>query len=320
MCERRIDLNKLSVESTPHIHSRNGVSGIMLKVLLALLPAAAAGCFNFGKHAALVLLVTTGTAILFEAVGSLIFRHRQTAGDLSAAVTGLLLGMLLPPDFPLWKAALGSFIAIVLVKQLFGGIGRNFANPAGTAWIALLLLFMKDMTTWRIPDSGKLTRMTPLVTGHTGYWDLILGNYASYIGTGCALGLILGLLFLCLTGIVSPAAPFSFLGSFALLSLFGGYDVPAALFSGSIMLAACFMACDYTTTPFSASGKLVFGAGCGILTFLIRHFGGYPEGAVFAVVGMNLLTPAINRLTMRRPFGAAAAEKSRRRKKKTVQA
>ena len=320
MHERRRDLNKLTVESTPHIHGKTGVSRIMLYVILALTPAAAAGCLYYGRHAVLLLLVTTGSAMLFEALSSLLFRHKQTLFDLSAAVTGLMLGMLLPPDFPLWKAALGSFIAITAAKQLFGGIGRNIANPAGVAWISLLLLFTKDMTTWRIPETGQLTRLTPLVTGHTGYWDLILGNYPSYIGTGCALGLVLGMLFLCLTGIISPAAPAAFLGAFAVLSFAGGYDVPGELLSGSIMLAACFMACDYTTTPFSASGKLLFGTGCGILTFLIRHFGGYPEGAVFAVVAMNLLTPALNRMTKKTPFGAVTLRKKEAKKSTSVPA
>ena len=308
-------MNKLSVESTPHIRSRSSVSGMMLCVIAALLPAVIAGVLYYGKNAALILLTTVGSAFLLELIGSLIIRRKQSVHDLSAVVTGLILGMLLPPDLALWKASLGSFIAIILVKQMFGGIGRNFANPAAVAWIAMRLIFAKDMTTWRVPDTGAITRVTPLVSGGTGYWDLLLGNYASYIGTGCAAALLLGMIFLCFSGIISPAAPVAFLGSFALLTWIGGYDILSQLLTGSLVLAACFMACDYTTTPFTVSGKLLFGLGCGILTFLIRHYGGFAEGAVFAIVLMNLLTPAINRITRKHPFGAVEHKKDRKKKK-----
>lgn len=312
-------MNKLSVESTPHIRSRSSVSGMMLCVIAALLPAVIAGVLYYGKNAALILLTTVGSAFLLELIGSLIIRRKQSVHDLSAVVTGLILGMLLPPDLALWKAALGSFIAIILVKQMFGGIGRNFANPAAVAWIAMRLIFAKDMTTWRVPDTGAITRVTPLVSGGTGYWDLLLGNYAGYIGTGCAAALLLGMIFMCFSGIISPAAPVAFLGSFALLTWIGGYDVLSQLLTGSLVLAACFMACDYTTTPFTVSGKLLFGLGCGILTFLIRHYGGFAEGAVFAVVLMNLLTPVINRITRKRPFGAVEHKKDRKKKKPEVE-
>lgn len=287
---------------------------MMFCVILALLPAATAGCLNYGKNAVLILFVTVGSAVLFELIASPILRRKQTVQDLSAAVTGLIFGMLLPPDLALWKAALGSFIAIVLVKQMFGGIGRNFANPAAVAWIAMRLLFAKDMTTWRIPETGAITRATPLISGSTGYWDLLLGNHASYIGTGCAAALLLGMIFLCFTGIISPAAPAAFLGSFAVLSLIGGFDVLTQLLTGSLMLTACFMACEYTTTPFTTSGKILFGLGCGLLTFYIRHFGGFAEGAVFAIVLMNLLTPFINRLTRKMPFGAVIVKKEKHEK------
>ncbi len=292
----------------------------MLCVIAALLPAVIAGVLYYGKNAALILLTTVCSAFLLELIGSLIIRRKQSVHDLSAVVTGLILGMLLPPDLALWKAALGSFIAIILVKQMFGGIGRNFANPAAVAWIAMRLIFAKDMTTWRVPDTGAITRVTPLVSGGTGYWDLLLGNYASYIGTGCAAALLLGMIFLCFSGIISPAAPAAFLGSFALLTWIGGYDVLSQLLTGSLVLAACFMACDYTTTPFTVSGKLLFGLGCGILTFLIRHYGGFAEGAVFAVVLMNLLTPAINRITRKHPFGAVEHKKDSKKKRPEAEA
>lgn len=306
---------KLYLKSAPYVHSRSSASRMMLSVILALLPAAAAGCLNYGKQACLVLAVSVVSAVIFEAVSSLIIRRKLTIMDMSAAVTGLILGMLLPPDLTLWKAAVGSFIAIVIVKQLFGGIGKNFANPAGTAWIAMLLLFTKEMTTWRIPDTGAVTRVTPIISSGTSYWDLLLGNYASYIGTGCAAALLLGAVFLCFTGIISPAAPLSFMGSFALLSFVCRLDTLSELLSGSVVLAACFMAADYTTTPFSTSGKLLFGLGCGILAFLIRQIGGFADSAVFAVVIMNLFTPILNRLTRQKPFGAAIVQKQKKQKK-----
>lgn len=305
-------MHKLSLESAPHIHSKSSSTLIMLLVILALLPSAVNGYFNYGRQVCLILLTTVISAVVFEAVSSFLIRHKMTVKDLSAVVTGLTLGMLLPPDFPLWKAALGSFIAIVIVKQLFGGIGRNLANPAGTAWIALYLLFTKDMTTWRIPDSGAVTRVTPMLTGNAPYWDLLLGNYASYIGTGCAIALLLGAVFLCFAGILSPAAPLGFLGTFALASFAYGCDPLSEVLTGSIVLAACFMASDYTTTPFSASGKLLFGIGCGVLAFLIRQFGGYADSAVFAVVTMNLFTPWLNRITRKRPFGAELSQKQKK--------
>lgn len=308
-------MHKLYIGSAPHTHSKSSSRRMMMFVILALLPAALAGCMSYGTSAILVLAISVVSAVLAEMLSSLIIRRRVTIGDLSAVITGLILGMLLPPDFPLWKAALGSVIAIVCVKQLFGGIGKNFANPAGVAWISLLLLFHQEMTTWRIPETGDVTRATPLISGGAPYWDLLLGNCAGYIGTGCAIALILGAVFLCFMGLISPVTPAAFLGTVAALSFVGGYDVLSQLLSGSLMLAACFMASDYTTTPFTSYGKLLFGICCGLLTFFIRHFGGYPEGAVFAVVIMNLFTPALNRLTVKQPFGSVKEKKVKKRKK-----
>ena len=307
---------------SPYIRSRSSVQRIMLCVLAALAPAALAGCMNFGFHAVLLLAVTVSTAIAAELFFRALTQKRQSIHDLSAAVTGLLLGMTLPPDFPLWKAAAGSLFAIAAVKQMFGGIGKNFANPAATANILLNVLFIKDMTVWQMPLSGEAVTQTPLTGASATYWDLFLGNTAGNIGETSALCILLGALFLCLTRTASPVAPLSCLGSFAFLTAIGGYDVPAQLLSGGLMLGACFMTADYTTTPVTRSGKCIFGLGCGVLTFLIRHFGGYPEGIIFAVVIMNLLTPYIEKLTKPHPFGAAELPKKqkKRRTKKTASA
>lgn len=281
----------------------------MLCVLLALMPAAITGCLNFGRHAILLLVVTTGSAVLYEFFTRIILGREHIAPDLSAAVTGLLLGMCLPPALPLWQAAIGSAFAIIVVKQLFGGIGRNFANPAATAWIIMLMLFHSDMTAWLDPMTDTAVSAAVLPANGVSNWDLLLGNTAGNLGETCALGLLLGGIFLCLIGIISPVTPLTFLGSFAFFSWIGGYDVPKQLLSGGLMLGACFMATDYTTTPLTRGGKFLFGLGCGILTYLIRHYGGYPDGTLFAIVVMNLLTPALDRMTALHPFGAVKAEK-----------
>ena len=301
---------------SPYIRSRSSVQRIMFCVLTALLPPAITGWMSFGFHALMLLAVTVGTAILSELIYCTLFRSRQTVHDLSAAVTGLLLGLTLPPDFPLWKAAAGSIFAIVCVKQIFGGIGKNFANPAATAKILLMVLFMNDMTVWRLPQSNVIVTQTPLTGEFATYWDLFLGNTAGNLGETSAFCILLGVVFLWLTGTASPIAPLSCLGSFAVLTALGGYDVPAQLFSGGLMLGACFMTADYTTTPVTRSGKCLFGLGCGVLTFLIRHFGGYPEGITFAIVIMNLLTPWIERLTKPIPFGISDEPKPRKKRKK----
>ena len=306
---------------------RGGASSrrIMLCVILALLPAAITGCLNYGLSAAALLGVTVGTAALSELLFRAVTRKQQTVQDFSAVVTGLLLGMTLPPDFPLWKAAIGSAFAIIIVKQLFGGIGKNFANPAATAKILLMVLFMDDMTVWRLPLTDSLFALpdnvqtasavvtqTPLTGAHATYWDLLLGNTAGNIGETCALGILLGAVFLWLTRISSPVAPLTCIGSFTLLTALGGYDVPAQLLSGGFLLGACFMTTDYTTVPVTRGGKCLFGLGCGVLTFLIRHYGGYPEGIPFAIVMMNLLTPYLERFTKPHPFGAAYPVKKKR--------
>lgn len=298
-------MNQMLVTASPHERNPLPTWHIMLCVLLALLPSAAAGCFNYGFNAALLLAFTTGTAVLWEFICRILMKRHQTIGDLSAAVTGLLVGMNLPPDLPLWQAAVGTFVAIVIVKQLFGGLGHNFANPAIVARIVLMLSFTADMTKFRTPNTDAVSSATPLVSGSASYWDLFIGNTAGCIGETCALALLLGGLYLCLRGIISPAAPLSFISSLALCTWLAGNDPLAQVLSGGLLLGAIFMATDYVTTPLTVKGKIVFGIGCGGLTFIIRQFGGYPEGVSFAILLMNLLTPYIDRFTMTKPFGTA---------------
>lgn len=279
----------------------------MLCVLISLLPTTIAGVLHFGARAGLLILCTTVSAVVFEFLCRLVMRREQTIGDLSAAVTGLLLGLNLPPDLPFWQAVVGSFVAIVIVKQLFGGLGQNFANPAIVGRIVLMLSFQSAMTSFRDTDADALTSATPLVTGTASYWDLFLGNIPGCIGETCSLALLLGGLYLLLRGIISPIIPFSYLGVFALCTLLSGGDVLYQLLSGGLLLGAFFMATDYVTTPVTGWGKFLFGAGCGALTFVIRRFGGYPEGVSFSILLMNLLTPYLDRFTRRKPFGVSEA-------------
>ncbi len=293
------------IAPSPHEKSSVTTQKIMLAVLAALLPAALAGCFYFGLRAVLVLLTAIISAMTAEALCRIIMKRSQTITDGSAAVTGLLLGMNLPADMPLWQVCVGSFVAIVIVKQLFGGLGQNFANPAIVARIVLLISFQSGMTTFRAPNSDAIVSATPMVSEDATYWDLFLGNTAGCIGETCAAALLLGGIFLCLTRVILPVTPITYLGSFALCTWIGGGDVLYQLLSGGLMLGAIFMATDYVTTPITPAGKAIFGIGCGILTYLIRTFGGYPEGVSFAILLMNLLTPYIDRFTMTKAFGAA---------------
>lgn len=303
-------MSQLAMRATPHIRGKHSTGMTMFCVLLGLLPSAAAGCFSFGRNAALLLIITTFSAVLFESFCRVIMRKEQTVFDCSAVVSGLILGMTLPPDLPLWMGAAGSFAAIVIFKQLFGGLGRNFVNPAAASHILMMMLFMTEMNAYRAPDSDTLTTVTPVSGGFATYWDLFLGNTAGGIGETCAVGLLLGFVFLWIVGIISPVSSLSYLVSFALLSFIGGYDILSQMLSGELMLAALFMANDYTTTPLTPSGKCIFGLGCGIITFVIRHYGGFAEGAMFAIVIMNLLTPLIDRITRTVPFGAVTVKQA----------
>ena len=304
-------MKQLIVSASPHDRDPLPTAHIMFCVILALLPTAVAGCLNFGRSAVLLLMFTVGTAVLWETGARLLMKKPQTVGDLSAVVTGLLLGLNLPPDLPLWQAAIGTFVAIVVVKQLFGGLGQNFANPTVVARIVLMVSFTANMTSFRIPHTDAVTSATPLVSGGASYWDLFLGNTAGCIGETCAMALLLGGFYLWLRGIISPAAPLSFIGSFALCTWLAGNDPLAQVLSGGLMLGAIFMATDYVTVPLTAKGKMVFGIGCGCLTFVIRQYGGYPEGVSFSILLMNLLTPYIDRFTMTKPFGAVREKKAK---------
>ena len=303
------------VTASPHIRDNMTTQKIMLLVIISLLPALIGGFITFGLRAVIVTLVCTASCVIFEALTRIIMKRPQTVSDLSACVTGILLAMNLPVTIPIWQAVIGSFVAVVIAKQLFGGLGQNFVNPAILARIVLMLSFTADMTTWAVPHYWKensadiVTSATPLVSRDASYWDLFIGNTGGCIGEVCALGLIIGGLFLIFIGIISPVTPVAFIGTVALAELIAGNDPIYHILSGGLLLGAFFMATDYVTTPLTSMGKLIFGIGCGIITFVIREFGGYPEGVSFSILLMNIITPYIDNFTAKKALGAVYAGK-----------
>ena len=300
--------NQLTLSVSPHIHSGKSTSRIMLDVLLALLPATVAGVIIFGLRALLVVAVTVVSCVGFEALFNLIAKKEQTIGDLSAAVTGLLLALNLPANIPLWQCVIGALFAIVVVKCLFGGLGCNPVNPAITGRVFMLVAFgaMAKAAYPTIVDA--VSSATPLAsTEPTSLTDLFLGIHGGAIGETCALALLIGLAYLLIRRVVTWQIPVSFVGTVFLASFFmEGMDPLAALaaiLSGGLFIGAFFMATDYVTSPATPWGKIIFGVGAGLITFLIRYFGVYPEGVSFAILFMNILTPYISSWTKHKVFG-----------------
>lgn len=292
---------------SPHIHSGRSTAGIMRDVLIALLPATVAGVVLFGWQALLPIAMCVACCVGFEALFNLIAKKAQTVGDLSAAVTGLLLALNLPATTPLWQCAVGSLFAIVLVKCLFGGIGKNLVNPAITARVFMLVAFGSlampafpvDAVSGATPLS--MEEMPSLLT-------LFLGNHGGSIGETCTAALLLGGIYLLVRRVITWHIPVVFIGTVFVFSLFTtGFDAVAALsltMAGGLFIGAIFMATDYVTSPSTAWGKVLFALGAGLLTCLIRYYGTYPEGVSFAILFMNILTPYIERWTRRKVFAA----------------
>lgn len=309
-------MNKLIVTPSPHDENYTKTTTIMLNVIIALIPALAAAVWYFGPRVISLTAVTVASCILFEWVCRILMKRENTITDLSAVVTGVILAMNLPVTLPYWMAVIGAFVAIVVVKQLFGGLGQNFANPAVTARIVLMVSFPAAMTNWIAPKAeyDAVSSATPLAIGSgeelPSYADLFLGNTGGCLGETCALALLIGGLYLAARRIISLAAPLSFIGSLAVLSAIAGEDPLYQILAGGVFLGAFFMATDYATTPITTKGKVIFGLGCGIITFVIRNFGSYPEGVSFSILLMNILTPYIEQLTRTKPFGAKEAEKN----------
>lgn len=301
--------NKLSVSSSPHIHTHDSTSSIMLAVIIALVPAAIYGTIIFGWYAGLIILVSVVSAVLAEYIWNLIMKKPNSLGDLSAVVTGLLLALNLPPRVPLYLPVIGSAVAIIVVKQMFGGLGNNFVNPAIAARIILMVSFPKFMTEFYSPFTIT-TSATPLAPlGTASYKELLLGMHAGCIGETSVLLLAICGIGLIVTKIIDPIIPFTYIGSVFVLSWAFGMDPVYAIMSGGLMIGAFFMATDYVTSPTLPLGKLIFGIGCGLLTVVIRKFASLPEGVSYSILLMNILVPHIDNLTALKPFGKVGAKK-----------
>ena len=312
---------KLIVSVSPHLHSGSSTQGIMRDVLIALLPAVAASVVFFGPRALLVEAVCVAVCVLCEWAFEKICKRPVTVADLSAAVTGLLLALNLPVGIPLWQAAFGSFVSIVLVKQMFGGIGYNFANPAITARVIMLVAFSGAMTTWVEPSlsaaaeavsSGTVdavTYATPLALlknggqGLPSLLDMFLGARGGSMGETSCLALLIGGVYLIARKVITWHTPVAFIGAVVVLSALLGQDPLYQMMAGGLFIGAFFMATDYTTSPPTPAGKLIFGVGCGLITVAIRVWGNYPEGVSFSILLMNVLNPYICKWTQPKPLG-----------------
>ena len=318
----------LTVSPSPHLRNPENISSIMLDVIIALIPAMFWGVYVFGWRALLLCVLSVGCSVGFEAATEMLLHRNVTIGDLSSVVTGLLLCMNLPVSVPLWMPVVGAFFAIVVVKQLFGGIGKNFMNPALAARVFLFSSWAGYMS--RFPQAGQKVNDLAVVLGEadivagatplaslkngslsdTNLFDSIIGNTGGCIGEVSSLLLIAGGVYLLIRRVITWHTPVAYIGTVALLTyLFprtGGVAVDfmlAEIFAGGLMLGAIFMATDYATSPVTKNGRLLYGVGCGLITVLIRYFGSYPEGVSFAILVMNLLVFYIDKLTVPRRFG-----------------
>ncbi len=305
-------MDNLTVTSSPHFRSNNSTSKIMLYVILALLPTTVVGCVYFGINAVLVVLTGVVFAVLSEYIYEKIMKQPITVGDLSAAVTGLLLALNLPSTTPLWMVALASAISIIVVKQLFGGIGCNFANPALVGRIVITLCFTSETSKFiepfvnaNVDATAGATLLNSIAANEKlpELWRVFLGLHAGCIGEVCSLALIVGGVFLVATRVINPAIPLSYILTTYLFTTALGYDGLYSILSGGLLLGAIFMATDYVTSPLTVKGKIIFGIGCGVITTVIRIFGSNAEGVSYAIVFMNVLTPLIDNLTAKKsPF------------------
>lgn len=311
----------LLVSSSPHLHCGMNTRDIMRDVVIALIPALVASVWLFGFRALAVEVVCVASAMATEYLSRRVMKRPQTVGDLSCVVTGLLLAFNLPVTIPLWEAAFGSVVAIAVAKQMFGGLGQNFVNPALVGRIVLMGSFPDAMNNWEVPLSwlGKadaVTGATPLaLLGTEGAADieplqLLFGLRGGCLGETCVAALLLGGIYLVVRHVISPLIPVIYLATVFVLTWLLGSDPLVQVLSGGLMLGAVFMATDYATCPINKAGKVVYAIGCGLITVLIRMFGSLPEGVSFAIVIMNILTPLIERVTKPHPFGERKAVRS----------
>ena len=313
---------KLNVNSSPPLHCGETTTGIMLDVIIALLPALVMSAVLFGPRTLLIAALSVAACVGFEYGFRRLIGRDNTISDLSAVVTGLLLAFNLPATIPLWMVVIGDFVAIVIVKQFFGGIGQNFVNPALVGRIVLMISFPAEMTSkeWIMPLAFKsadaATSATPLTFLSSGeqmpfsFRDMFFGLRPGSLGEVCIAALLLGGIYLCVKRVISPVIPLVFMGTTALITGLCGQNVLYNLMSGGLVLGSVFMATDYTTCPINTKGKIIYAVGCGLLTALIRLFGNMPEGVSMAILLMNILVPHIERLTAPKPFGFVKPKKA----------
>ena len=306
----------LKMSASPHIRSSITTSKIMIYVTIALLPACAFGVWNFGVRALIMLISTTVAAVLAEYIYEKLMHKPITINDFSAVVTGLLIGMNMPASAPYWMGALGSVFGILVVKQLFGGLGQNFMNPALGARCFLLISFTGPMTKFIYDGVSGATPLAALKAGESvDTMKMLLGTIPGTIGETSVIAIVIGAIFLILMGVIDLRIPGTYIVTFAIfVGLFGHFQNPAVGFfdpqyitaqlcGGGLMLGAWFMATDYVTSPITKKGQYVYGALLGILTGLFRLFGGSAEGVSYAIIISNLLVPLIERVTLPKPFG-----------------
>ena len=299
----------LTISTAPHIRCKDSVKTIMRDVLIALLPTTAAGIYLFGLNSALIVAVSVASAVLAEFVWQKLAKRPVRVKDLSAAVTGLIFALNLPPTAPWWMAMIGSAFAIIVVKQLFGGIGDNFLNPALAARALLLASWPARMTQFVLPayfsGADAVTSATVLSESglQTTYLDMFLGRIPGTIGEVCKVAILIGFAYLLIRRVISWQVPVIILAVVALLSWIFGSDPLTAILSGGVMFGAVFMATDYTTSPMTAKGQIIFAVGIGVIIVLIRKFGSYPEGVTYAILFMNIVTPLIDKYVAPRLYG-----------------
>lgn len=305
---------KLTVSSAPHITGKDSSRSIMLDVIIAMVPALIAATMIFGSRALILTAVTVAACVVFEFLWNKAAKKEQTIGDLSAVVTGMLLAFNMPATMPYWMAIVGAAFAIIMVKQLFGGIGYNFVNPAITARIILATSFAGSMTNFAFPVTtcDALASATPLAANAAGafadgsypFYEMFLGMHGGVIGEVSALALLVGFVYLLIAKVISPVIPVTYVATVAVLAVVFGQNPLFHILGGGLLLGAIFMATDYVTSPYTVKGKIVFGIGLGLITMIIRIFGSMTEGVSYAILLMNLFVPYINRLTRQKPLGA----------------
>ena len=325
------DRRKLTVSASPHVRSLETASGMMLDVIIALIPALVASAFIFGYRTLIVTCVSVVSCVLAEYICRKVMKRDNTIGDLSAVVTGILLAFNLPSTIPLWIVAFGGIVAIVVVKQMFGGIGQNFVNPALAARIILMSSFPGKMSgdAYVLPsvDGVTVTSASPMFMMSNGEFEalptlkeMFLGLHSGCLGEVCAAALIIGGIYLVIRKVISPVIPCFYIGTVAICMLIafkGDFTMVAyELLGGGLLLGAIFMATDYTTSPITFKGKIIYAIGCGLITSVIRLFGSLPEGVSFSIILMNILVPHIETLTTPKPFGTVKEKKEKKADKK----